>query len=283
MVSYSPRAAKSLAFLKQYYNDIDIFVEDTGNHNMWLHIIRSLIPQNKRISSVSLLGGRDNVVNACKLDQKISSRPRLYIIDGDFDFLLGRKKNNLEYLYRIRAYCVENLLLKESSIVPIGLESQPTITEPNLVSLLNLNSFIGDLYKSLISLFVTYSVAHEIAPQVQTVGYSVRKLLKQSSGTSILDDKKIWLRMLSVSRQVVKLSNLSRFISTRSRVLSMVNNLTPDQIISGKDYILPIVMLHFKAKCGYKQGDEHFKVAMSRNFDPRADPLLARRIRSLRS
>lgn len=39
---YSPRAARALARLKSPYNDIEIFVEDTVNANMWLELIRAV-------------------------------------------------------------------------------------------------------------------------------------------------------------------------------------------------------------------------------------------------
>ena len=38
VISYSIRAASAMAYLKRPYNDVDIFVEDTGNHSMWLFI-----------------------------------------------------------------------------------------------------------------------------------------------------------------------------------------------------------------------------------------------------
>jgi thiamine pyrophosphate-dependent acetolactate synthase large subunit-like protein len=64
VVSYSPRAARALSFLKRPFNDVDIFVEDTGNHNMWLALIRRILPNGLRLASVNLLGGRASVVEA---------------------------------------------------------------------------------------------------------------------------------------------------------------------------------------------------------------------------
>jgi hypothetical protein len=123
---YSPRAAKALAFLKRHYNDVDIFVEDTGNHNMWLLFLRKMLPSSVHLESVNALGGRDRVIEACRLDQSDTGRRKLYIIDGDFDLLLGRKKPRLRFLHRLKAYCIENLLITEKAIVQIGMICKPT-------------------------------------------------------------------------------------------------------------------------------------------------------------
>lgn len=123
MPNYSPRAAKALALLKKHYNDVDIFVEDTGNHNMWLLIDRSLLPDGTKLESVNMLGGRDAVTKACELDQISNGRKKIYIIDGDFDFLLGKKP--LKYFYRIKSNNIENLLINEDSLIPMALEHQP--------------------------------------------------------------------------------------------------------------------------------------------------------------
>ncbi|RYZ85595.1 MAG: DUF4435 domain-containing protein, partial [Proteobacteria bacterium] len=133
MVRYSPRAAKALSYLKRPYNDIDIFVEDTCNHNMWLEMLRNILPPTVKITSVNQMGGRSAVVESCKLDQENDGRRKLYIIDGDFDLLLGRPKPRLKHLYRLRAYCFENLVISQESAVYVGVASRPSKTESDLV------------------------------------------------------------------------------------------------------------------------------------------------------
>ena len=58
MVSYTARAAKALGYLKRRYNDIEVFVEDASNHNMWMRVIQKIVPSTVRLSSINMLGGR---------------------------------------------------------------------------------------------------------------------------------------------------------------------------------------------------------------------------------
>jgi hypothetical protein len=99
MIRYSPRSARAISLLKAFYNDIAIFVEDKASPNMHLLICRRVLGEGVRLSSVNPLGGRDAVVGACRLDQTVSPRKRLYVIDGDLDLLMGRAKPKLKHLY----------------------------------------------------------------------------------------------------------------------------------------------------------------------------------------
>ena len=153
MIRYSHTAAKALAYLKRPYNDIDIFVEDTGNHNMWLTIVRNVVPREFKITSVNLLGGRESVIAACKRDQINDGRRKLYIIDGDFDFILGKKKPALKYLYRIRGYCIENLLINEVAAISVGLFYKPTWDEVRVRAELQFQQTVSVAYETLSSCF----------------------------------------------------------------------------------------------------------------------------------
>lgn len=99
--TYPPRAAKALGHLKANNNDIEIFVEDKSSPNLWLKLIRKYLPRDIRLSSVTVLGCRDNVIRACRADQIWDNRKKLYIIDGDLDLLQGRRKPRLRHLKTI--------------------------------------------------------------------------------------------------------------------------------------------------------------------------------------
>ena len=122
MISYSAKAARALGYLKRRYNDIDVYVEDTSGYMMWLRLLKNVFPGSVRIRSVNLLGGRKQVVDVCRLDQDDDGRRKLYIVDADFDLLCNRRRINLKYLYRLKAYCIENILLHEDCICEVGLE-----------------------------------------------------------------------------------------------------------------------------------------------------------------
>ncbi len=281
MVRYSYRSAQALAYLKRYYNDVDIFVEDTSNHNMWLFLVRRLLSAERNLSSVNMLGGRDAVVKACRASQSNDTRPRLYIIDGDFDFLTGKGKPQLKHLYRLRAYCIENILLGEACSIQIALECKPTATEATLASLIDFNARSTFINQTLRPLFVIYATAHLLAPEIRTVSLPLTELITQGPSGPMLDVTKVLRRILRLARQVAAKVGLAVFRSTRAAISARSRSLDTSRAISGKDYILPLFLLHFRAVCGYKLGNESFKVALARSYDISAEPWLARRIRLL--
>lgn len=281
MVSYTPRAAKALGYLKERYNDIEIFVEDTSNHNMWLRIIKNIAPSTIRLSSVNMLGGRNSVLAACRLDQYDDGRRKIYIIDGDFDYLLARPKPRLKHLYRIRAYCVENILLHHESILEVGVDSRPQDTKQDIENLFDYPSLIGIYETKLVSLFTVYAAAHKVAPNLKTTSYSVMKLTTQIAGSASLDVGKIDRRIIQIVREASRLVGVQAFSSVRKKVQKEAAELHFDQIVSGKDYFFPLIWARLRRTCGYNGSIEQLKIHLARVYRPNYEPWLARRIRSL--
>ncbi len=277
-VRYSPRAAKALGRLKTAYNDIEIFVEDTSTPNMWLELIRSILPSKVRLDSVNQLGGRAKVLEACKLDQRDDGRRKLYIIDGDFDFLLGRKKPSLKHLYRLRAYCVENLLISEEAAVYVGIPSKPELSERQLKNKFNHLSWVNQIEGSMGPLFQIYALAHDVAPSVKTTGFAVGNLVNNTNAGMTPCPKKIMKRILSVARDTMKHTTLTEFRRTRRDIKKRMLRLSSKEIVSGKDYLLPLFASRVRKKLSFQGSTEQMKVHLARAFVHSREPWLANRL-----
>lgn len=281
MVSYSPRSARALGFLKSPYNDVEIFVEDTGNHNMWLRVLRALLPKQTRLSSVNLLGGRENVLEACRRDQGADTRRRLYIIDADFDHAHKIRKPRLRHLYRLRAYCIENILISPEALLEVAEECAPSLTPSQLSNQLDLPSLFRDCDALLRPLFALYAVVNFVDPSLQTVGYGIVRLLKNSPGDVSLDADKIRSRMLSLARAARGSVGLLAFQNAHRRLRMHLKNISTRKLVSGKDGIYPIIVLRLKKRVGYRGSDEQLKVKLAQVFDPRSEPWFASVVKSL--
>ena len=281
MVSYTARAAKALGYLKSRYNDIEIFVEDTSNHNMWLRVIQNIVPSNVKINSVNMIGGRNSVLTACRLDQNEDGRKKLYIIDGDFDFLLARPKPRLKHLYRIRGYCLENLLLRPESVLEVGVDALPMSTKEDIANLIDYPSILGNHEAKLTTLFVAYATAHKVAPRLKTTNYPVLKLTTQVDGCAVLNRSKIDRRIMQIVREAIRVVGVRAFSSVRREVQSTSSGLTIEQIVSGKDYLFPLVWIRLRRKCGYSGSKDQLKIQLAREFSPKYEPWFARRLLSM--
>src|SRR5579859_6472680 len=125
MIEYPKKALRALAFLFRPYNDVDVYVEDEKCRNLYETLLQRMLGDQARIERVIQLGGRDEVIKTCSQDQQAGGRCRLYIIDGDFEFVLGMSAPQLKYLYRLQVYCSENLVFSELAAIEVAYESLP--------------------------------------------------------------------------------------------------------------------------------------------------------------
>src|SRR4051812_24509150 len=86
------------------FNDIEFYVEDEDQENLYLAIFKRLFPGVK-LEKIFPLGGKKNVRDEARLH--VGNKKKVFVVDKDFDDLLGRKLSlpNLFYLDR---YSIEN-------------------------------------------------------------------------------------------------------------------------------------------------------------------------------
>ena len=277
MIRYSPRSARAIGLLKSFYNDIEIFVEDNASHNMHLLICRRILGEGVRLSSVTSLGGRKAVLDACRLDQGASARKRIYVIDGDLDLLLKRAKPRLRYLYRLRTYCVENLLISQSAVESVCLQAAPQLQPPQVRAKLNFVTWLTSLAKGLVPLFVAYGIARLVEPTLKTVGNSVHSLCVQQNGCPTLDHAKVFSHIRSVFRQMTRAGSRSNARAARPKIEACCRGETSDlRYVSGKDHIIPLLYHRLRSEFGFRGTIEQLKAQLASHYEPSTEPFYAR-------
>jgi hypothetical protein len=281
MIQYSPVVARAIGLLKSHYNDIDIYVEDTKNPNMWLSIIRALVPRRTRLKSVSPLPGRAAVLEACRRDQGTSARRRLYIIDGDFDFLLGKSKPKMKNLYRIRAYCIENLLIHEELVVQIGLMFRNEWSVAKIQREFDFNNWIYYNIAPLKYLFIVYAASHKLAPALETVGYSVQNLLIDGRQGPEISRLRCQRRARATARGVCREVGVERYIEAVQNIRERLPTVNWKQSVSGKDYLFHIFWVRAGKVLSFRGDKEQLKAVLASQWTDHCEPYLARRIRAI--
>ena len=278
---YPVRAAKGLARLKRHFNDIEVFVEDTKNANMWLELVKRIIPSHVRLKSVNQLGGRDRVLAACRADQVHDGRRKIYIIDGDFDYILGRKKPRLKFLYRIRAYCVENLLISEQGVEYVGVPSRPDWSLSKMNTEFGYKRWLSEVSKVLLPLFRAYAVAHELSPNLKTTGYPLGNLLVNTAKGPELCKVKVYKRIHSLLKEVRSVASAMEVRQSWIKICGSMAKLSVKEVISGKDYIFPLLAMRISKVLKFQGSHEQLKVYMARGFDRRMEPRLCQRLKAI--
>lgn len=278
-VFYPPKAAPALGFLKSSHNDIEIFVEDSAAPNMWTKLLRVYLPQGVRMESVNILGSKKNVLEACKADQVIDNRKKLYIVDADLDLLRGRPKPKLKHLYRLRAYCVENYLIEEHAFIATATIFDPKIDEITAKKKLNLHAWLDKNRDNLKQLFVCYAVTHELAEQYTTVGYKVQRLMVPGNGNFDLCPVKTSIRIIHLYRYIRRQCSKDETRMVFDRIRKNAENIKVEMFVSGKDYIFPSLYKLVKHHFGCNININSFKTMIAGSIDTTIDPYLLRRLR----
>lgn len=144
------RSQDAMAALDVFYdefNDVHFFVEDEDQENLYEIILRRMFPELK-IARIFPLGGKKAVLDH---SLQISARS-VYIVDKDFDDLLGNKVQR-PMLFYLERYCIENYLIDYNSTVEVIIESLPKLKREEIIANLDLEVKIFEITESIRPLF----------------------------------------------------------------------------------------------------------------------------------
>lgn len=143
-------AARDVFF--EQFNDINFYVEDEDEENLYHEILARLF-RGTQLTRIFPLGGKQRVLDHARdAANKTLRRPRIYIVDKDFDDLLGQKVP-LPNLFYLRRYCIENFLLEEDAALQIVVESHPKMSRQALARSLRFSAFLENLISCSTELF----------------------------------------------------------------------------------------------------------------------------------
>lgn len=284
---YSQKVVKAIAFLFRAYNDIEVYVEDDLNRNMYEILVERILEDKAKVKRIFPLSGRNEVIKACENDQK-DSRHRIYIIDGDIDLLIGKEMPKLKYLYRLGVYTSENLLLSEEAAIEVSYDNLPNEKKSDIKSLIDINDLLKDAVEKLKPLFVIYAVKHLLELRdkkhihIETAKYKVEKLGDNQPDGICLSKTKISKRINEIRTQLTKDYGYTK--KEIDLAVSEVENNLPNEnsqslkYISAKTYLLPIIFhrLQKKAKCSSSK--EQLKTRMARFCELDIDPNFSKAI-----
>jgi hypothetical protein len=245
---WSPKALVAKPVFYREWNDIDIYIEDTGalSKKIVREIVSRCLAGKFRVSEVFPLGGKRAVVEACSDGGTEESFPKVFIIDGDLDLMLKRSLPALKGLYALPVYCIENLLIDPKAIVEFMYEEDVRSNRDELEKTLAFEEWLLDL-GGLLGLFVMYSMVHERNANIETVQYKVHRLLSSDGETldmSAIENRKIGL-MAELAMNFPKEDwNTRAYQMEKSLVERGINNIRI--VVSGKDYLLPLLILRLR-------------------------------------
>lgn len=107
------------------FNDVEFYVEDIDQENLYYVILKKLFGEI-RFEKIFPLGGKQIVFQNARLN--IGNKKKVYLVDLDFDEILGNIKNEVNIFY-LDKYSIENYLLDCKAIYEIIKEERPKIKD----------------------------------------------------------------------------------------------------------------------------------------------------------
>jgi len=245
MLRYPDNVLPTIALFFKSKNDIDIFIEDENDEEFYHVLLSRLLGNKTKINKIISLKGKQKVIEACKNDQTARKRKRTYIVDGDLDLIFD---NNivLENLFVLERYCIENYLFEENAIVEF-LHDELMIEKERIIKILGYKNWLKGISNPLIELFLHYSINHELKNGKKTTSNSVGDLCLQQKKVTILDLEKInsWIETISneIKEEITEDKYQEIIYDRRNKWTSNIDSLI--NIVSGKDYLLPLLLFRF--------------------------------------
>ncbi|KIC29724.1 DUF4435 domain-containing protein [Leisingera sp. ANG-S5] len=145
-------AAADLFFSR--FNDCNFYVEDADQENLYFEILRKIFP-GIELAKIFPLGGKANVIDHARDAANNSIENRIYILDKDFDDLL-EKKEDLQSVFYLDRFCIENYLLDESALIELVVETHPKKKRESIREELSLQAMIPQIGEALRELFAAF-------------------------------------------------------------------------------------------------------------------------------
>lgn len=270
------RSAKSVLF--EEFNDIDIFIEDTahGYVKLFTEIFSRLFDGKYKVSNVFPLGGRDAVVSQCQSNQGGFKRPTLYVIDGDLHLISDDQRIELEGLYELPFYCIENILVDKAAILEIMNEEDAEKLREQIDKEFNFDEWVRVNAPLFSALFVEYAVCFKFCPDIKTVSFPVTDLVSSNKG--ILDSVKVEDRIQKLRNSILQKIDEQTYLNEKQLCQSRINRLAGSILgyVSGKDYLLPLMITRTRSIVKTKCPNINLKLrlAMKCNLDAILDSKL---------
>ncbi len=168
------------------FNEVNFYIEDTEQENLYLVILSKLF-KDLRFLKIFPLNGKQNVINEAKINS--GNRSKIYIVDKDFDDL-HNIIINIDNLFYLDRYCIENYLYEIDALVELVIEEAPTYKKEAILAKYSFKDVIERLENELAYLFALLFIVQTYDIEIKNTSYSIARFTDDRN-KFILSSKKI--------------------------------------------------------------------------------------------
>ncbi len=247
MIKYSMKVKRLYSKFFSYRNDVDIYTEDEQKDKEFYNKLfsRLLNGSDIRIKDITPLGCKQNVIDRCK-EEPESDRKKIFIVDGDIDLIFDNNEKGINNLFVLDAYCIENLIIDETSSTEFLYLNIGTETKENINKNLNFEKWLHYNSEALIDLFLHFSISKEIGQNFML--YNANRFTKVHKKETVLDIDAIVFYTNEVKTEIldqITQAEYEELIKKRKERWPNTSK-TLLTIVSGKDYLLPLLQFRIQ-------------------------------------
>ena len=241
MLNYSDEALAARPAFFAPYNDLTIVVEDVGKERFYTQVMWHLLRGRARIAQVLAMGGKRQVV-ARFLQRRGAShgRDEFYLVDGDFDDLIGRQLPISGRFYKLDRYDIESFLLEEIAICVIAEEEVPDKSPGEYQVLLDIQEWLSEIVQVVDRLVGCAALLQRWEETEAGISQNIEQYVK---GNSTIPNKEIIEEHITRLRTRQTFARPSEFDRLLDEIVDEMGHSGRERLrwISGKDILIPLL------------------------------------------
>lgn len=239
MLEFSEESKRLVSTFLTYRNDVDIYTEDELKDKEFYKVLfMRLLDREIKINDITPLGSRDTVIERCKNEPE-NGRKKIFIIDGDVTFIHGKDVPTLKNLFVLDAYCIENYVIDKDSVVNFIYLNCAKKAKEEIIEDVQFEAWLGGYAKKLVDLFIHFGIIDLIGQRFTL--YNAHKFHVKDAYSEELVEKEIEEMKSKILTSLDQEEYNSILEDLRARWDNSVSTLL--SIVSGKDYLIPILLL----------------------------------------
>ena len=199
MVNYSENALWARRRFFAAYNQITIIVEDEGKEIFYTQLFQRLVGPSVAIHQVLGVGGKPIVNDRFQERNPKAVPPELFVVDGDFDEILGISHPTSPHFYRLPKYDIEGFLLEENAMCVLAEEQQSAKSAADYAKELRIPEWISDIVDVALRLAAVAALIMKF--NIPNDG-SFQSITRHAQGNRIVPDAQSVTDYIQTSKQI---------------------------------------------------------------------------------
>lgn len=239
MLELSDEPKRLVSTFLTYRNDIDIYTEDGLKDKEFYKVLFGRLLEGKiEINDITPLGGSTNVIDRCK-NEPDNGRKKIFIIDGDVAIIHGKDIPQLKNLFVLDAYCIENFVLDKQSAINFIYLNCATKPKEQIENELEFENWLSNYANKLVDLFIHFGIIDFFGGSFTL--FNAHKFHPTENFSEKLVEQDIEKLRIDILKLTTKEDYQIKYDELKKQWTNCVATLMT--IVSGKDYLIPILLL----------------------------------------